>query len=369
MYFKEISLYNFRNYKEAKITFHPRANLIIGMNAQGKTNLLESLSVMSLGKSFRTANDIEMIGFENEFCRAKAKYYKEEQEREIEITYSPAGKSIQIDGMKAEKTSELLDHVYTVIFSPEDLRIIKDEPEKRRRFMDRELCQLKPIYYKSLGKYKRILLQRNTLLKKEDPDEMMLDVWDKSLAECGGKILYERERFVEKLDFLSREMHKKITDGKEILDVSYETDISGGKTPAEKEELFLAKLKDGRRRDLFRGNTGVGPHKDDLSVFIDRTDARHFGSQGQQRTAALAMKLAEIELIKEEKGENPVLLLDDVLSELDEQRQKFLLNCFSDVQLFITAAELSESVFEDLPECRILEIRKGTAESRDIKKV
>jgi DNA replication and repair protein RecF len=219
MYFKEISLYNFRNYKNEKVSFHPRANLIIGMNAQGKTNLLESLSVMSLGKSFRTANDIEMIGFENEFCRAKTKYFKEGQEREIEISYSPAGKSIQIDGIKADKTSELLDHVYTVIFSPDDLRIIKDEPEKRRRFMDRELCQLKPIYYKSLGKYKRILLQRNTLLKKEDPDEMMLDVWDKALAECGGKILYERERFVEKLDFLSRELHKKITDGKEILEV------------------------------------------------------------------------------------------------------------------------------------------------------
>ena len=244
MYFKEISLNNFRNYKEEKILFHPRANLIVGMNAQGKTNLLESLSLMSLAKSFRTASDIEMIGFEQDFCRAKAVYVKDGEEGEIEISFSPAGKSIKINGAKAEKTSELLDHAYTVVFSPEDLRIIKDEPEKRRRFMDRELCQLKPIYYRSLGKYKRILLQRNTLLKKEDPDEMMIDVWDKALAECGGKILYEREQFIEKLDFLSRELHRKITDGKEVLELFYETEISEGRTAAEKEIVFLEKLKE-----------------------------------------------------------------------------------------------------------------------------
>jgi len=367
MYFKEIYLNNFRNYKEEKILFHPRANLIVGMNAQGKTNLLESISLMSLAKSFRTASDMEMIGFEGDFCRAKAVYNKDGEEGEIEISFSSAGKSIRIDGVKAEKTSELLDHAYTVVFSPEDLRIIKDEPEKRRRFMDRELCQIKPVYYKSLGKYKRILMQRNSLLKKEDPDEMMLDVWDKALAEAGGKILYEREKFIEKLDFLSRELHRKITDGKEVLELYYETEISQGETAAEKEIFFLEKLKESRKRDIYKGNTGVGPHKDDISVCINRTDARHFGSQGQQRTAALAMKLAEMELIKEEKNENAVLLLDDVLSELDEQRQRFLLHCFPEVQLFITAAEVGESVFADLPECRIIKIQKGNAQCEDLK--
>ena len=368
MYFKEIHLKNFRNYKNENIVFHKKINIITGMNAQGKTNLLESLYIMSLGKSFRTNKDREMIGFKQKYCNAKAEYIKEKRENNIEIAIANEGKSIKINGVRIEKNIELLENIYIVIFSPEDLKIIKDEPEKRRKFIDRELCQLKPVYYRNLGRYKKILIQRNTLLKQERIEEAMLEVWDKALAEYGSKIIIERQGFVEKINRISEYLHFNITNGKEKLELFYEPVVPSMGNLERTESHFLERLRKERKVDIQRGNTGSGPHKDDMKVCINGVDARQYGSQGQQRTAALSLKLAEIKIIKEEKEDDAILLLDDVLSELDEERQQFLINTLSDVQLFITTSDPGDNLLKSLREGYHFVIKQGRVEKRfDIK--
>lgn len=355
MYFTSVKLKNFRNYTEESVEFHPRVNLITGNNAQGKTNLLESLYIMSLGKSFRTSKDSEMIRFGEEFCRVETVSSKDGEELSVIIDYRKDGKSVQIDGVKINKNIEMLSHVYTVVFSPEDLKIVKEEPDKRRKFIDRELCQLKPVYYKNLARYKKILQQRNMFLKNGEINQAMLDVWNEELASYGSKIILERNRFISHLNEMSRELHHGITDGKEHLEISYESNV-----PVEGlKESFLQKLKSHQHLDVMRGNTSVGPHKDDLKICVDGVDIRHYGSQGQQRTAALSLKLAEIRMIQEEAEEDPILLLDDVLSELDGERQKFLVRSLSEIQIFITAAEIGPSLLESMPEGYVFHVEKG----------
>lgn len=359
MYLEEIALTNFRNYKEAKVQFHKRVNIITGNNAQGKTNLLESIYIMSLGKSFRTNRDAEMIRFGEEFCKAKASFIKNTDKLDIDIAISKEGKAIKINGYKINKTIDLLEHAYMVVFSPDDMKIVKDEPEKRRKFIDRELCQLKPVYYKNLARYKKILQQRNVLLKKTDINSYHLDVWNEELADYGSRIILERRDFVEKLNRISQNISEKITNGKEKLEVSYECNLPIKQFLKEQKEVFLKKLTENTKNDLNRGNTSVGPHKDDLKLCTEGIDIRNFGSQGQQRTAALSLKLAEIRLIKEETNEDPILLLDDVLSELDLTRQRFLINSLENVQLFITTTEISQELRNNLQEGYTFIIENG----------
>ncbi len=359
MYIDEISLINFRNYKNEKISFHKKTNLIIGKNAQGKTNLLESLYIMSLGKSFRTNKDKEMIGFCGSSCTVKCGYTKNNIQNSIEIGISQIGKSIKIGNVAAEKTSDLLEHVYTVIFSPEDMKIIKDEPEKRRRFMDREICLLRPVYYRNLGRYKKTLGHRNALLKRTNADADMLRTWDEILVESGSRIIWDRKNFIDKLNIFSRDYHSQITGGKEELDLIYEPDTGEVFDLSDISESFKEILIKRRKADLARGITSAGPHKDDIKVTINGMDARHFGSQGQQRTAALSMKLALIKLIKEEKGEDAVLLLDDVLSELDASRQEFLFDTLWNIQLFITSADLSGALMKRIKGGQVITVEKG----------
>jgi DNA replication and repair protein RecF len=359
MYFKEIKLRDFRNYGEEKTTFHPKVNIITGDNAQGKTNLLEALYMMSLAKSFRTAKDNEMIGFGKINAQISTTSSKYDRLLELEILIEEGQKSIRIDGVKTTKNVDILENVYIVIFSPEDLKIVKEEPEKRRKFINMELCQIKPMYYKNLGKYKKILTQRNHLLKQEPVDMDVLSVWDEELAATGAKLIRERSVFIEKLDRISREIHAKITDGKEKLEILYESDVEKKEDLKEQIQEFIKKLEKTRKNDLYRRTTMTGPHRDDLRISIDGIDIRHFGSQGQQRTAALSLKLAEIQLIKEETGETPILLLDDVLSELDFSRQKFLISALSDVQLFITTTEISDYVRETLTDNYIFVVENG----------
>lgn len=342
MHIKEIELYNFRNYEAIKQTFSKKINVIAGDNAQGKTNLLESIFILGLGKSFRNSKDSEMILFGKEEARVKAIYEKDGYERKIELHITEYGKKIWVDGQNIKNYSALLENIYIVVFSPDDLRLIKDEPEKRRRFLDRENCQLFPLYYKSLRDYKKSLRQRNALIKSEKREDAYLDVWDQSLAKNGEKIIEYRTKFIEKLNVLAKEIHSKITDGKEELNLYYEPSATGNY--ADLLEIF----KKNRREDIKRGITTAGPHRDDIYVEIEKKDARRFASQGQQRTAALSMKLAEVEFIKQEKGENPILLLDDVLSELDEKRQRDLLNGMSGVQIFLTTAEIFPKILQDV---------------------
>ncbi len=350
MYLKCIELKNFRNYEEETVEFHSKVNIITGKNAQGKTNLLESLYIMSMGKSFRTNKDHDLIGFQKDFCKIKSTSVKDGRELEIEIVISDDGKTTKINGLKTAKNIELLENVYMVVFSPEDLKIVKDEPEKRRKFIDRELCQLKPIYYRNLGRYKKILQQRNSLLKQPEIREDVISVWDEGLAEYGSKIIQERKRFIDKMNRISGKISESITNGKEVLEISYEANGEVKDDYEEQRNFQLQLLKKNLKNDFIRRSTSVGPHKDDLKLCVEGIDIRHFGSQGQQRTAALSLKLAEIKLIKEEAGVSPILLLDDVLSELDADRQNYLIHSLDDVQLFLTTAELSEEVKNKLPQ-------------------
>lgn len=360
MYIKEIRLQQFRNYQEQYLQFNRHLNVITGNNAQGKTNLLESIYIMSMGRSFRTNKDSEMIGFGKDVCQVTSISVKEDRETEIQITYRKEGKLIKIDGVRAPKISDMLKQVYAVAFSPEDLKIVKEEPEKRRKFIDRELCQIRPVYYKNLGKYKKILQNRNILLKEGNADRQLLSVYDEELAFYGTKLIGDRASFITKLQQISKDIHQKITDGKERLEISYESNIPVAQDPAEQRRVFLQQLDNSFVRDISKRNTESGPHRDDLKIQVNGIDMRRFGSQGQQRTAALSLKLAEIYLIREETGEDAVLLLDDVLSELDAQRQTFLLNRLKDIQIFITTTEISDALLQSFTEGSIFSVENGT---------
>lgn len=359
MYIKQIGLENFRNYQKTQVEFHKNINIITGNNGQGKTNLIEGLYIMSLGKSFRTNKDIEMIGFGKEFCSVKSVFMKDENELKVEIIITNEGKIIKIDDYKIKRNIEILENVYVVVFSPDDLKIVKDEPEKRRRFIDRELCQIKPVYYKNLARYKKILLQRNHLLKQENIKEDLLLVWNEELASYGSKVIMERKRFIDKLNSISKEISKSITNNKEAMELSYESNVECKESYEEQKSYYLEKLNKSYKKDIYRRTTTVGPHKDDLKISLEGVDIRSFGSQGQQRTAALSLKLAEIKLIQEETREDPILLLDDVLSELDSQRQKFLINSLEKVQVFITTTELSQDLKNSLPSGYLFQVEKG----------
>ncbi len=352
MYFESIELENFRNYEILSLEPDPKLNIITGKNAQGKTNLLESLYIMGMGRSFRTNKDSEMIKFEKEYSRTRAVVKDEDKETEIEIIYNQEGKIIKVDGLKLSRTVDLLENVYVVVFSPEDLRIVKDGPEHRRRFLDRELCQIKPMYYSDLGNYKKILKQRNSYLKEDAIDRDLFEVFDESLVNYGIRIIEERKRFTERLYGICGGIHKDISNGKEKLAVRYETDVKD-------RESFREKLKESFETDRVRGYTSVGPHKDYLGIFINGKDIRIYGSQGQQRTASLSMKLAEVELIKNETGQNPVLLLDDVFSELDAGRQKYLIESMKGVQIFVTATGIEEGLMDIMPDGNVYYVDNG----------
>ena len=357
MYIKEIELNNFRNYKEQKVSFSRDVNIFIGKNAQGKTNLLEGIYLNAFGKSFKNVKDKELIKFGEDYCRIKAISENEEGENTTEIVIKSDGrKGVKKDGVKVQRASELLDRIYIIIFSPEDLRIVKDEPEKRRKFINRELCQIRAGYLADLNDYNRILKQRNAYLKEKEIDGDMLDIWDRQLAACGTRIIRKRKQFIDRIDEISRNIHYGITDNKERLALKYESNIPAS---ANTEEDFFEILAATREDDIRNGTTGRGPHRDDFSINADAIDLRRFGSQGQQRTAALSLKLSEIKIIEEEKGEKPVLLLDDVLSELDNDRQIMLIRSLGENQMFITTTEIMESVADRLPKGKYFKIVEG----------
>ncbi|MBR4410220.1 MAG: DNA replication/repair protein RecF [Firmicutes bacterium] len=363
MYIKNIELHNFRNYGDLELEFHPNVNLILGNNAQGKTNLLESIYVCSMGKSFRTSKDSEMILFGEDFGRVRVEAQRDYYDTSVELIFTrDSKKSAKVDGVKIKKSSQLLENLYMVIFSPEDLRIVKDEPEKRRKFIDRELCQLRPKYYEDLSNYKKVLLQRNAYLKEYDVDPSVMDLWDMQLARYGASIMMMRADFIKKLDKISRGIHGAITNGGENLQLKYVPNVELAPSLSELEERYYHILRSTFENDLRQRTTTKGPHKDDLEFFIDGISVRNFGSQGQQRTSALSIKLAELSLIKEETGEEAILLLDDVMSELDLQRQEFLVKSLAEIQMFITTTEIPEKLKETLPEGKTFYVISGSVE-------
>lgn len=342
MHVKSIKLINFRNYNGIKVFLNPNVNIFLGENGEGKTNLLEAIYIASSGKSFRTNKDKELINIYKKEAYVAVELIKENNEKKIEIKLdSDSSKRIKINGVEQDKISDIFGILQAVIFSPEDLKIVKEGPAHRRNFLDQEITQIKPIYKSILNDYNRVLTQRNNLLKViqyDNKKRKMLFVWNKQLIELGTRIMIFRKSFIDRLIPISKEIHKSITSGVENLEISYSPtfDITqiDKKVIMENFEELLVRKEDS---DIEKGSTSLGPHKDDIDIKINGKDVRIFGSQGQKRTTVLSLKLAEVELIKDETEENPILLLDDVFSELDENRRKYLVSRFKELQTIITS--------------------------------
>jgi len=361
LYVSTLTLKNFRNYREISLEFDPKLNIFAGANAQGKTNLLEGLVYASIGKSHRS-RDEDLPTWGSGFFRISAVIQNHDRECQIEIGWQDRRKKILINGVKQRKAGDLLGKFNTVLFAPEDLQMVKGGPAERRSFLDLEISQLNPLYYYDLQQYYKILSQRNNLLKQIDQrrsSEGLLEIWDQQLIECGAKIYAKRMEILRKLSPLARLMQRKITEGKETLEIQYLSSIEASKeSPDEYKECWRRLMELSRKDELMRGYTLFGPHRDDLKCLVNQTDVRYFGSQGQQRTTALALKLAELELVKSEIGCYPVLLLDDVMSELDDLRQKYLLETIQErIQTFITTT--NPSFFEPLGYGKVFRIDQG----------
>jgi len=340
MIVESLSLKNYRNYKNLNLSFSDGTNIFYGNNAQGKTNILEAVYMSGTTKSHRTTKDLELIRFSEEESHISTVLKKNGVSHKIDIHLkNNKSKGVAIDGIPIKKASELYGMINFVFFSPEDLNIIKNGPAEKRRFMDIELCQLNKIYLSDLAKYNKIIVQRNKLLKdlffRNDLSDT-LDIWDLQLCEYGQRIIETREAFVERLNDIIFGIHHSLSGGNENLKIVYIKNC-------EKEDL-MDQLKLNREKDLKLKTTNVGPHRDDLGFYFDDMDVRKYGSQGQQRCAALSLKLSEIELVKSTTGDTPILLLDDVLSELDKNRQNYLLNHSHDIQAMITCTGLDEFV-------------------------
>ncbi|MBQ9189166.1 MAG: DNA replication/repair protein RecF [Clostridia bacterium] len=342
MRIRGLKLSHYRNYDALELSPDPGLNVFEGLNAAGKTNILESIFLCALGRSHRTARDAELLQEHEPFGGVRLYLDTRGGSRSIRIELCEGErKKVYIDDAATSRSGELMGCLNVVMFSPEDLQLVKDGPAERRRFLDMELSQMKPAYYYDLQQYNNALKNRNLLLKETPIRYDMIELWDEQLARLGSRIIRERTQFVQELSGLAHELHRSMSGGKENLRVTYEPSVPY--TDEERlAETLQEQLAERLERDIFRGFTSVGPHRDDLGLMLNGRDVRVFGSQGQQRTTALSLKLSEIELIKRTRGERPVLLLDDVFSELDADRQARLLEVVSDCQAFVTCTHLEE---------------------------
>lgn len=377
MIIESLELKNYRNYRELSLSFDPGTNLLYGDNAQGKTNILEALYYCASAKSHRGSKDKEIIRFGEEEAHVKLLLRKRDVPYRIDMHLKMnSAKGIAVNGLPIRRASELFGILNAVLFSPEDLNIIKNGPADRRRFMDLELCQLDRSYVHALVSYNRALVQRNRLLKdiSFQPElRETLDLWDAQLVNYGSQLIRARRDFLMRLNPVIGPIHSGLTGGKEEISVIYDSNTD--------EQEFGSSLTRARESDLRQKITSVGPHRDDIGFFVKRTDAedqsaavprdlrgmdlRRFGSQGQQRTAALSLKLSEIGLMEQATGESPVLLLDDVLSELDTDRQKQLLKTISRIQTVITSTGMENLLGKDFRIDRIFEVRNGAVHEAD----
>lgn len=355
MVIKSLKLKNYRNYELLDLTFDPKTNILYGDNAQGKTNILEALYLSGTTKSHRGTKDRDLIQFGSDEAHLETVVEKRGTEFQIDMHLKKnSPKGIAINKIPIRKASELFGIIHFVFFSPEDLNIIKEGPSGRRRFIDLELSQLDKVYLSNLSNYNRIINQRNSLLKDIYRQENLvetLDIWDMQLVEYGTKVTEGRKKFVREVNEIISEIHDKLTGGKEKISITYESSVGN---------LTLEQaLKKNRERDIRMKSTSVGPHRDDLCFMAGNLDIRKFGSQGQQRTAALSLKLSEIELVRSLINDTPVLLLDDVLSELDKHRQNYLLDSIHDIQTVITCTGLDEFVNHRFSINKIFHVKNG----------
>lgn len=375
MIIKQIELNQFRNYENQTMEIAPGINVFYGDNAQGKTNILEAVYLCACARSHRTSRDSELIRRDADQYRVWIRFVNQNgSEEEIEINYfdvvngdpqrSKAMRIVRHNGIKLDKISDLMGIFHAVIFAPEDLMLVKEGPSTRRRYLDLLISQVRPSYFLSLQQYSRYLMQRNKLLKDlrdrrrnremggqnslDESERLQLDVWNQALAEQAAKVIEQRLIYAGRISEKACEAQNKISSGKEKLYVKYKT-ISGIKPDMSKEQIFNVyynKLKNMINEDLEKGITGTGPHRDDLELSLDGDGLKPFASQGQQRSAVLALKLAELSILCQDTGEAPVLLLDDVMSELDENRRNSLLENINDAQVFVTCTDAQQVVRE-----------------------
>ena len=329
MYIKKLEIENFRNYEKQKIEFSKGINIFYGNNAQGKTNIIESIFFSSFGKSFRTNKEKEIIKKGEDFAKINIEYQKKDRDGKIKIILSDK-KNIFINDVKIQKLSEMLGKINVIIFTPDDINILKQGPSNRRRFLNIMISQLKINYVNNLNYYIKTLEQRNNYLKQKNCDNNMLEIWDEKLIEYGVKIQEYRSNSIKKINEKIKPIHKEITD--EEIEIKYISDFKDKKD-------FAEKLKKNREIDKIKGFTSVGIHRDDFKIYINGENVAVYGSQGQNRTSVISLKLAELEVIKDEIGEYPIMLLDDFMSELDNTRINKLLNKIKNLQVIITCTE------------------------------
>ena len=337
MYIEKIKLNNFRNYEQLELDLNKDINIIYGNNAQGKTNIIEAIFLSSFGKSFRTSKEKEMIRFNEQSCLVEIFYQKKDRDGKVKIEIGNK-KQISLNGIKLKKLSELLGNINIVIFTPDDINILKDGPASRRRFLDMMIGQLRPNYVYNLNMYLKTIEQRNNYLRQireENKPEEMLEIWDENLAEYGEKIYIYRNEFINKILNKINNIHKNITDAKEEIRIEYLSNCDN-------KENYLKLLKERRKLDIIKGYTTKGKHRDDFVIYINDKEVSTYGSQGQNRTAVLSLKLSELQVVYDEIGEYPILLLDDFMSELDEVRRKNFLNNIKNTQVILTGTDKIE---------------------------
>lgn len=371
MHIEHLALTNYRNYEKLALSFSPEINVFIGENAQGKTNVMEAIYVLSMAKSHRTSNDRELIRWEQEYGKIEGTIKRKYGQLPLELVISKKGKKARVNHLEQNRLSDYIGQLNVVMFAPEDLNLVKGSPSVRRRFLDMEIGQISPVYLHDLLTFQKVLKQRNTMLRdnrgKSNFNDVMFDIYTEQYIQVAIQIIRRRFYFMELLQKWAEPIHKGISRGMESLKVTYGTlkELDSGQTTEEMEEIFENKLKEMRSREIERGLTLVGPHRDDLHFFVNGYDIQTFGSQGQQRTTALSLKLAEIELVKQEVGEAPILLLDDVLSELDDYRQSHLLNTIQgEVQTFVTTTNIAGIDHDTIRQAEIFEVTAGTVEKR-----
>ena len=362
-----LQLQNFRNYESVQLEFTDGVHVFIGENAQGKTNLMESIYALAMTKSHRTTNDKELIGWNKEFATIKGTVEKTATKTNLELQFSKKGKIAKVNYLEQKRLSSYLGNLNVILFAPENLTLVKGSPQNRRKFVDMELGQMSSLYLYDLVEYNRVLKQRNTYLKqlaikKKQPDEY-LDVLSEMLSELASKIVFHRRDFMKQLEALAIPIHDQLSLGREKFSVSYQATIplEDGLTPSQMKEIYMNQFKKNQTREADQATTLIGPHRDDLIFYLNEVPVQTYGSQGQQRSTVLSLKLAEIELMKLSTGEYPLLLLDDVLSELDDDRQTHLIKAIENkVQTFITTTSLDGIKQQFINEPVVIPIEKGT---------
>ena len=362
-----LQLQNFRNYESVQLEFTDGVHVFIGENAQGKTNLMESIYTLAMTKSHRTTNDKELIGWNKEFATIKGTVEKTATKTNLELQFSKKGKIAKVNYLEQKRLSSYLGNLNVILFAPENLTLVKGSPQNRRKFVDMELGQMSSLYLYDLVEYNRVLKQRNTYLKqlaikKKQPDEY-LDVLSEMLSELASKIVFHRLDFMKQLEALAIPIHDQLSLGREKFSVSYQATIplEDGLTPSQMKEIYMNQFKKNQTREADQATTLIGPHRDDLIFYLNEVPVQTYGSQGQQRSTVLSLKLAEIELMKLSTGEYPLLLLDDVLSELDDDRQTHLIKAIENkVQTFITTTSLDGIKQQFINEPVVIPIEKGT---------